>query len=463
MADQNARHNQELGENPPSFGSSPPPDGTPPSFGNPPPSDGPPSDGPPPDGPPPDGPPPLENPQPSFDKSERSKPEHNKQERSKRQADLLANLLTLLITGIIIAGGFLLPTLLYPYLDLYRGETIQLAAPPENAISEHVFEEPVVLYPWNIYKEEALRTLSSTERNFLEDRGIPMFLVAILRDYGLRMDYDEGSYHAQIINAFRYLEPENDAEPGCFILADMDIDADGQADLRCAVDPNGNIISLLFVSSSWDTLRISAPIGVSLAQTTEEGQSNGEGDTTGANADTDTDTSTGTDVQEGGPEGQGGETEANTPPEAPPDVASPDAESDTTTDTETQPTDEATTNTTPPIIEHLPVEEDRYLWSFVYVFSREAKAIDQQKLFGAFRQLEVTYEYRYGYPFTILLPVQAAEPELLPEVEYMAPTPTVFATEEYLLYIYDMPDGERLILYLNPISLRCMGFNLLSY
>jgi hypothetical protein len=61
----------------------------------------------------------------------------------------------------------------------------------------------------------------------------------------------------------------------------------------------------------------------------------------------------------------------------------------------------------------------------------------------------------------MLLPIQPAEPEELPEITYTALTPTIFATGDYLLYIYDLPDNERLILYLNPDTLHCRGFNLL--
>jgi hypothetical protein len=369
-----------------------------------------------------------------------------RQDRAVRGHSLLSNLLTLLFAGIIIVSGFLLPTLLYPYLDPYRNDTVQLARPSENAISEHIFEEPVTLYPWNLYEEELLRSLSSSERELLEARGIPSFIAATLRDHGLQTDLDESSYHTQIINSFRYLEPRNELEPGCFVLVDADIDADGQADLRCAVDPTGNIISLLLVWEQWDSARIEAPIGVAVAPL--------ENDDTAGESTTETpDTE---NAVEGETEGETVETEG----ESAEGEATEAEGAETETESAPNGTDVAT-ETTQTIIEYRPVEEDQYLWAFSYVISREAKAVNQQELFSAFRQLELNYEYRYGYPFTMLLPAQPAEPEELPEIAYTALTPTIFATGDYLLYIYDLPDNERLVLYLNPDTLHCRGFNLL--
>jgi hypothetical protein len=391
-----------------------------------------------------------------------------KQEHSERRYSVMSNLMTLLFTGLIIAGGFLLPTLLYPYLDLYRDDTFHLARPSDNALAGHVFNEPAAIYPWNIYESEerSLRSLSTTERDLLDIRGIPDFLLATLRDHGLQAEEDEGGLRARILNAFRYLEPNNGIDPGCFVLGEagsLDIDGDERADLRCAVDSNGNVISLIFTSSQWESVQIEAPIGVaglpptSMEQTTEtpaadegegtggaagEGEGEGAGGTGGAGAG-------GTEGEEGA-EGTGADgaegAEGTTETPAADDTGGADA------NTATQPR-----------IEHLPVEEDRDLWSFVYATAREAQIIGQTELFSAFRQLELTYEYRYGYPFTALLPVQPAEPEELPEVTYVALTPSALMTEDYLLSIYDLPSGERLVLYLNPSNLHCMGFNLLRY
>jgi hypothetical protein len=392
----------------------------------------------------------------------------DRQDRRERRFGILSNLLTLVATGVIIAGGFLMPTLLYPYLDFYLNETVQLARPSENTIAEHVFAEPVPLYPWNLYEADLLKPLSVVDRNLLEERGIPEFLVATLRDYGMQMEEDEDIRRTQIINSFNYLDPESDAEIGCFVLYDEDIDADGRSDLRCAVDLNGNIISLIFVDEQWDSLRIEAPIGVAVAERPDNnGQTmvetpNGPDDSSGE----------GNDIVEGeNPENPDvtGEDDTTTTGENPDENGDPNGSGDPSRDPNGNGSEDPDANgntngngnPTQPI--NLPVGDDQYLWSFAYAISREARLINQQSLFSAFRQLELNYDYRYGYPFTRLLPIQPAEPENLPASELMMLTPTTFTERDYQLHIYDLPDGERLVLYLNPLTLRCMGFNLLRY
>jgi hypothetical protein len=396
-----------------------------------------------------------------------------RQAGNERRYNIISNLLTVLFTGVIIAGGFLLPTLLYPYLDLYLNETIQIDRPSSETVSDRVFKEPITLYPWNLYDEERLRLLTTMERSLLEGRGVPDFLLATLRDHGLEMEMDEESYLTQIINSFRFLDPQDSAEQGCFVLIDADVDADSRPDFRCAVDLDGDIISLLFSSRQWDTVQPEMPIGMLPVtpgdeQTPAEEQTDAENpDAIGAEGDegtgtgTDTDTDAETDADTGGtnagagPGGLGADGTNNVDNGAD-DTKEADPANTGTTENDNDPA-------TPFIVEHPPVEEDRYLWSFAYATAREANLIGQQNLFSAFRQLELIYEYRYDYPYTALIPVQPTEPEVLPEIDYISLTPTPFATEEYLLHIYDLPSGERLVLYLNPTSLRCMGFDLLQY
>jgi hypothetical protein len=385
------------------------------------------------------------------------KPSSNidRQDRRERRFGILSNLLTLLFTGIIIAGGFLLPTLLYPYLDFYLNETVQLAHPSEDTIAEHVFAEPVPLYPWNLYDANLLTPLAATERNLLEEKGIPGFLVATLRDYGMQIEEDDGSYRAQIINSFNYLDPESDAETGCFVLYDTDINADGQNDLRCAVNLSGNIISLVLLDDQWDSLRIEGPIGV-VAEQPDDTLTTGEPP---AGPDDGSEEGQGTE----GTTTEGQDTEG--PETGNPNTGDPNAEDPNAgEDDDNQGIIEnpnANGRPSPPI--NLPLEADQNLWSFAYTISREARLINQQGLFSAFRQLELNYDYRYGYPFTTLLPIKPAEPENLPESDPAMLIPTVYTARDYRLYIYDLRDGERLVLYLNPLTLRCMGFNLLRY
>jgi hypothetical protein len=387
-----------------------------------------------------------------------------RQAGGERRYNIISNLLTLLFTGIIIAGGFLLPTLLYPYLDLYLNETIRIDPPSPETVSDRAFKEPITLYPWNLYQEERLRLLTAMERSLLEERGVPDFLVATLRDHGLEMEMDEDSYRTQIINSFRFLDPQDSAEQGCFVLIDVDVDADGREDFRCAVDLDGDIISLLFSSRQWDTVQIKTPIGMPPItpedeQTPTEGPAGDPADVENPVAtETGEDENTGVGVD---PEGMGADSEGTEGADANGTSDANDVkEADTTNAGTTEGSDD---DATPFVVEHPPVEEDQHLWSFAYATAREADVIGQQNLFAAFRQLELIYEYRYSYPFTMLLPVQPTEPEVLPEIDYISLTPMPFATEEYLLYIYDLPSGERLVLYLNPTSLRCMGFDLLQY
>jgi hypothetical protein len=394
-----------------------------------------------------------------------------RQRRSERRHGIVSNLLTLLLTGVIIAGGFLVPTLLYPYLDLYFNETVQIDRPSSEVVSDRAFKQPITLYPWNLYEEDRLRLLTAMERSLLEGRGVPDFLVATLRDHGLEMAMDEESYLTQIINSFRFLDPQDSAEQGCFVLIDADVDADERPDFRCAVDLNGDIISLLFSSQQWDTVQPEMPIGMlpitpgdeqTPAEGLTEGQADaenpaatetGENESAGAGADTgDANAGAGTGTDPGGASTE----ETNGAGSGADDTKEADPANAGTTENDNDPTASF-------IVEHPPVEEDRYLWSFAYAIAREANLIGQQNLFSAFRQLELIYEYRYDYPYTMLIPVQPTEPEVLPEIDYISLTPTPFATEEYLLHIYDLPSGERLVLYLNPTSLRCMGFDLLQY
>jgi hypothetical protein len=404
----------------------------------------------------------------------------DRQEHRERRYDILSNLLTLLLTGIIIAGGILLPNLLYPYLDRYRDETVQLEGPSEGAIAAYTFDEPVSLYPWNLYEEQRLRALTSTERDLLDERGIPDFLIATLRDHGMDIPSDNPdawSYRAQILGSFRYLQPDDSAEPGCYVLYDADIDAEGQPDLRCAVDLQANIISLLFVSDNLSALEVGAPLGSApgaatgdAAGTAAAGAADGrqapdatqeQESARGATAGNPTDTANGDSENTGGTpaaeiEGETGITGTGETTQT--DDA---AETGGATGTGTNPEVEVIVGSdTQP--EYQPPEEERYLWSFAYATAREAQAFNQPSLMRAFRQLEYTYENRWGYPYTTLLATPPTESETgFPGDEYtplLPPTP--FKTTDYLLNIYNLSDGNHLILYLDPETSHCMGFNL---
>jgi len=381
-------------------------------------------------------------------------PDRAKEKKRELRFNLLNNFMTFILAAVIIAGGFMFPTLVYPYLDFYHNDIIQLVDPSEYYPDEYIFENPIILYPWNLYEEQLLRALSISERDFLRNKGIAPFLLATMCDRGLEKDKEDADYLSFIINSFYYLEPRDSNDPGCYILVDLDIDGDATPDLRCAVDNEGTIISWRVLSEAWDTVLVESPIGLSVPEV-EEGQE-GEGTVSsedGKNPEMEDKDPNATDpLEDEGATEEEGEEEAD---------ETPDVEED-----EAQEGDDETEQKPPennPAIEHPPLREDQIIWSFAYSISRQALLIDQQRLFRAFRQLELHYEVRYDYAYTLLLPIQSPEEEILPEVAYTLLTPLVIrSSDQYLLYVYNLPTGEQLILYLEPINLKCMGYNLLT-
>jgi len=374
-------------------------------------------------------------------------PDRTKADRRERRFGILGNIVTLLLTCAIIVGGFMLPTLLYPYLDLYNYELVQLSDPPSTT---YIYPEPVVLYPWNLYDEQHLHPLSSSQRDFLLNRGCPQLLVSYMRDHGMEITAAESLYYSRIVNAFYFLEPLADNAPGCYVLVNMDLNEDGILDFNCAVDQQGALISFILLSDMWDNITIESPIGMPLPpqenenkdETTAIGAEVPDAEAANQNAGTDF-SAQGTGQDEALNNDQNGTVVANATVVNDPNSSSENAV------------------VPKPAIEHPPTPEDVNIWSFAYVISREALLIDQRALFYAFRQIELIYESRYSYSFTMLLPVQLVEKEQLPEVDYVPLNPILFRSDQYLLYIYNLPTGERLVLYLNPKNLVCMGFSLL--
>ena len=413
-------------------------------------------------------------------------PGSDKHERKEKQLSVVYNLMTLLFAALIIAGGFMLPTLMYPVLDFYRTDLVQLAEPSSDPPSKHYFEDPVSLYPWNLYNDNDLRSLTVAERELLDQRGIPNFLIATIRDHGMLLPADTAPYRSQILNAFRCLEPSSSDDSPCFVLMDADFDGNGTPDLQCAVDISGNIISLIFVSNEWDTVQLVTPI-IDPAAVAAAAQAAAENQADGGDAGT------------GGPDGTGGGTGATDGGTTPDAVAGPDGSTLGTTvpdagspDAAAQPPD-AAGGTNPDVTgggtggangtgggttggganntgagtdtstgEYRPLEEEENLWSFAYATSREANLVNQSELFTAFRQLDLNFENRFGYPYANLLPTQIKLPEGLPEVQFTQISPNPLSYGDYLLYIYNLSNDEWLILYINPSTMRCMGFNLMN-
>jgi hypothetical protein len=369
--------------------------------------------------------------------------ESEKQARTERNHDLMSNLLTLLLAGIIVAIGIVLPTVLYPYLDVYRGAVVHLEHPSDSTLAGHVFEEPVTLYPWNLYDEQNIRPLTNTEEELLESRGIPDFLFASLSDRGWQPEEDLGNYRSRIISSFSYLDPPSTTESGFFVLVEADITADGLADINCAVDLQGNLISLVFLTTEWDEIKLESPIGLAVSGPKVEPPAETPPETSEGTGTTPPTNTPATDTP----------ATAATPPEGPEATQNLPGAADLTAADAEEPANKYDTS-------HVPIDEDNNLWSFAYATARDAYSINQMDLFFAFRQLELTYENRYSYPYYALLPLQSEEVEILPEVDSATLTPTFFATGDSLLYIYDLSNGERLILFLDPVSLHCRGFNL---
>jgi hypothetical protein len=353
-------------------------------------------------------------------------PAAGEEQRGRLKQTTLSSIVTLLLTAVIIAGGFMLPTLFSPLLDSYRNNLIQLSGPTDDMVSGHVFEEPVTLYPWNIYDESQVRGLTNYEMITLEQSGVADLLVSNMQLRGLELVYDYGAYVERILSSFGCLEPLNSSEPGCFVLVDADIDFDDSPDLRCAVDFSGNLISLLLVSEKLNPLKLTAPLMASTEQAAE-------GEATAAD--------NGSPGETGSANGSGGtDTEGSTPGSSVPSAS-------TTAADDTQ-------------VDYRPLPEEENIWLFSYVLSREALTVGQYAVYSAFRQLDLGYEARFEYPYISLTGTPPQYVEALPEIEPVATTNRQLTTGKYLLRIYDFSSGERLILYINSDTQHCDGFNL---
>jgi len=425
-------------------------------------------------------------------------PENTSQRKAAGQArwrTVLSNAVTLVVSAAIIYGGFMTPTLLAPFMDPYRNETVLLSEAEGDSLAQHVFRQPVVLYPWDDYAEENCRPLSPTERDLLVRNNVPGFLEQVYRDNvwvepaspeegaeggaleatggtddttgagvgggadpgtgtgpggkadagteagagaeaeagtgadgavassetedaGIEQpDYDFGD----IAGAFEYLQPERDTEQGCFVLVDENWGPGDDWSLRCAVDLQGNIIALSYLDNA------------------------------------------------------------------------PQPDSDTTGD--------GTSALDDP--DRAPASDERLLWSFVHTTTLEAQTSTQTELESAFATLDNDFAYRFGTQFEDDAPddtgtaqgdgtipgndtdstggttdspgtngtdegtegvteeegANASEPPVT-----VAPPiplyPRIFTTEDSLLYIYDLDSGVRLIIYRDPETQVCFGFNL---
>jgi hypothetical protein len=385
-------------------------------------------------------------------------PESGKQQSKNKRLSVFYNLLTVLLTAVIIAGGFMLPPLLSPYLDSYHNELVQLDEPSDK----YVFEKQRPPGLWDRYDEDNLRALTVAEQDFLDSHGIPNFLIDTLRYHGMLLPADLSPYYSQILNSFRCLALPDSTVPDYFVLMDADIDSSGTPDLRCAVDPDGNIISLRFISDEWGRVQLVTPI-VDPAAVAAAGQAAAE-NVTGGNAGTGTSGGADDGTTTGDPDLVGPDATAQPEAATPEATAGTGAQDAAGTGGAGGASGAPGTNNTGgagdnPAVDYRPLEEDENIWSFAYATSREAKLVNQLELFTAFRQLELSYEGRFGYAYTKLLPIQSDIPETLPDVGPASLSPRKQnISNNYQLYYYRLPSGEWLRLYINLGTMRCMGF-----
>ncbi len=382
-----------------------------------------------------------------------------KQDGKELAQRLLGGGMTLVLTAVIIAAGFALPSYIYPYVDSFNNDFVQLENLPESTKrTTRQANEPIV-YPWNTYDVTRLRSLYEDEVSKLSASGAVHFLISIMRDRGFPISQNENFYESKILADFQCLEPQVPGEPRFFVLYSEDLNADNTADFRCACDYDGKIIDWRLLSSEWESVRLTAPIDISSAQTGNVGDS---GSTNATEGESDPDAGyesegVGTANNDSDPTGgnQGGDQD-----ESGGEVSETD-----TAENDSGPEGQGTTSSSNSITIY-PNDEDRSIWSFSYSISREAYLFNQRDIFSAVRQLDIFYERKYLYQFNLLLPSQLSRDESIPNDALYSglDTPDYLPFEDqYRLHIYRLSNGAQLILYINPITQACFGFNIQQY
>lgn len=346
-----------------------------------------------------------ENKQSSWDSTETLQ-DFEPQDKASRKRSAYSSIITGILAAAIIIIGFVAPSFFNSVSNSEHDRIISLAD-PNSEVSLHVFDEPVSLYPWNLYSTESVSSLSYAQRGFLFEHNVPNFLITSLSAYGMDINLvasntEQSSYDYVsdlLASSFVFLHTGSEESSGCYVIQNLDINGDGIADIRCAVDQGGLIFSLIFLSEPW----IAVP------------------DPADANADT----------------GNAAALE-NTPP---------------TGDKPAAGSEEVATEPSPyaldlESLERIPAGEELTIWRYVHMITISAAENGQSQLSEAAAVLDNGFYSRYGA-------VEATE-----DGESYSPTPTVFSTEEYALYIYDLPNETRFILYFDTTYTRCAGFNL---
>lgn len=342
--------------------------------------------------------------------------EAGRQSELEKRRNLRNAIITAVLAAAIIIGGFFAPSIFYAVYGSERGVVVELADSSEDNVSQHVFDEPVSLYPWNLYDANNTSALSYSDRAFLSERGVHNFVITAMTAYGMdiqtlqpALEQPAYDYVSELlIDSFSLLHTNAEAGQSCFVIYGLDVNGDGINDIRCAVDQSGALISLLFLSEPWAAAE---------------------------------DTSQSTD-----PATDPGTT-------APP--ADPAAEPDATTSEE----DETTIS---PYalnlegVEHTASGEWLSIWSYVHLIALSAAENGQTQLRDAASTLDTGFYERYVGPTTPVEGEEATEEDTEPYL----PDAIVFAEVEHALYIYDLPNGMRFILYYDTDTSRCVGFNL---
>lgn len=369
--------------------------------------------------------------------SKPSKPKTETTGISEKRRGLISNAITVILTIAMMATGFSIPRIFADTMESDRDMITVLPISESDDFSQHVFDEPVSLYPWNLYNPEKTSDLNYSERGFLIDQRVPDFLIATMKTYGMDVSYlqldsgrDPQEYASSLlIDAFVFLNTNEEANQGCYVINSLDINQDGTADLRCAVDQSGAVISLRFESDPWEI-----PEGFDDpdpetpdTETPTPGSETPAGEAASA-ADAAT---TPENAESNAP--AGAEATESTPPE----------------EVEGEPEDEPSPELDLSGLKQVPVGEELAIWSFAHrvVFSSEAN--NQYLLHEAVILLDSGFSNRYANP-----------EDVKGNGQNYSPNPTVFATEEYALYIYDLPNDVRFIIYFDSDASRCVGFNL---
>ncbi|MDR2492804.1 MAG: hypothetical protein LBD25_05040 [Coriobacteriales bacterium] len=399
---------------------------------------------------------------PALNESSWGKPQDGALEgraRQRRRHDVLATLLTFFLAVCVIVAGFLVPTLVFPSMDRFGGQTVSLEPLVMASTAVHVFEKQVTLYPWEFYDAGRCRPLYVDERSLLVERNIPGFLLTALRDHGVVPTESESGLRSMILERFRYLETGSAEAGGCFVLILRDA-SDPDGGLLCAVDLSGNIVSLLFASDNWENVRLDALV------TPLESQALPDDDPGHAEEST-----TPSPAQGFNPGDEAGNTGTAL-------AASQTEQPETTATGQGGPDAPAAADPQAGAGSILFLSgTDLSQWAFAYATAREAQVFQQMPVARAFRLLELNLEKRFGYRFEDLLegdPLYAPElPDMIQLTYHDLPSPslfytripaTVFESTEYLLniYIYKLPNNTMLILYSDPLTESCVGFELQS-